>query len=110
MRLTGLVNFGPVAVGLAGLVKGSSAVFGLVKGGTVVFGLTVEATHHGGIVGQFGLVEQKLLLMHIALNIASSILQVIAGTKGFIPIKICFCAFYWLLRVLLLEGCSHKAL
>ena len=110
LRLTGLVNFGPVALGLAGLVKGSSAVFGLVKGGTVVLGLTVEATHHGGIVGQFGLVEQKLLLMHIALNIASSILQVIAGTKGFIPIKICFCAFYGLLRVLLLKGCSHKAL
>ena len=107
LRLTWLVNFGPVAVGLAWLVKGSSAVFGLVKGGTVVFGLTVEATHHGGIVGQFGLVEQKLLLMHIALNIASSILQVIAGTKDFIPIRN---AFYGLLRVLLLKGCSHKAL
>ena len=83
LRLTGLVNFGPVALGLAGLVKGSSAVFGLVKGCAVVWGLTVEATHHGGIVGQFGLVRQKLLLMHISLNIASLILQVTAGTKGF---------------------------
>ena len=95
LGLTGLVNFGPVALGLAGLVKGSSAVFGLVKGGTVVWGLTVEATHHGGIVGQFGLVRQKLLLMHISLNIASSILQVNAGTKGFIQIRICFLRFLW---------------